>query len=137
MKGEGLNEELRRYLGKYLRRLFYRSPVRRAVFKNLPHKCIECQESFNKSDLEVEHVDPVVPTDRPVSSLEYFRRMFSLTADGELDTANLVLCCRPCHKRKSAAEMSERAKNKQGPYSPAARARRHVKKRKAKRKVRK
>jgi 5-methylcytosine-specific restriction endonuclease McrA len=129
-----VEEKVRRYFGKQLRRLFYRSPIRSEVFRTLPSRCNECQEHFDKCDLQVDHLEPVVPTDRHVGSLEYFMRMFTFNRAGQLQLENLLLLCRRCHKAKSAAEMTERARNKTGPYSEAAKARRlKKKKRKSKR----
>jgi 5-methylcytosine-specific restriction endonuclease McrA len=117
-----VDEALRRYFGKQLRRLFSRSPVKREALRTLPLVCVDCKKTHKKSDLELDHAEPVVPTDRPVGSLEYFLRMFCYDSYGEINLTNLVFRCVTCHLAKSTSEMGQRAANGQGPYSAEAKA---------------
>lgn len=113
--------QLRRYFGKQLRRLFYRSPLRRLLGSDVS-ECASCKESLTKQDADIDHIEPVVPVDREITAAEYFLRMFGYNERLELDLSNFEALCSPCHKAKSKVEMGLRAKNKMGPFSAAAKA---------------
>ena len=124
-------KKLSRYFHKQLRRFFYRSPVRSAVFARYKTAagflCLYCGQRFkDRKLLQVEHVKPAVPVDQAyVSAGERLIRMFDFQLiDGKLELSleNLVLSCETCHKGKSKGEMALRAKNKTGPYSAEAKA---------------
>lgn len=121
-----LERKLRAYLGKYLRRLYSRSPLKSAVYADRLQSggwCCYLCGGFSplKKDFEVEHVAPVVPPEAAyVSSAEYFARMFSLTEEG-VDLNNLQLSCKGCHAVKTAEEDALRKEHGTGRFSSAAR----------------
>lgn len=57
-------------------------------------------------------------------------RLFALQLDESIALENFQKLCHPCHKLKSKGEMGERARNKTGPYSEAAKAKRSAKRKK-------
>jgi hypothetical protein len=122
----GLEKKLRAYLGKYLRRLYSRSPLKTAVYSarltNGGWLCYLCGGfSRLKKDFHVEHVSPVVPPEASyIDSVEYFTRMFCLTESG-VDIDNLQLSCKGCHAVKTAEEDGIRFQNGTGRFSAAAR----------------
>jgi len=64
--------------------------------------CAKCKESFTMRDVQVDHIDPVVPVGRELQSWdEYICRLFC-------GVDNLQVLCKPCHKEKSNNENSQR-----------------------------
>lgn len=71
-------------------------------------QCKGCNQLFGRGDIFVDHVQPVVPVNISMASMTlqmYYERCFT-TAD------NLQLLCKSCHKNKTAAEATERAKHR-------------------------
>jgi hypothetical protein len=68
--------------------------------------CRGCNQLFGRNDIFVDHCSPVVPVNISMASMTlqmYYERCFT-TAD------NLQLLCKLCHKNKTSAEATERAK---------------------------
>ena len=105
-----------------LRRAFSRSDLRRnAVAKTVSQHsdpsrprvktwclCPACRKHHSKSEMQADHVVPVVPTDRPSEDMtpnEIVDRLWC-------PEANLKAICIYCHKIKSKFENKERAVNR-------------------------
>jgi hypothetical protein len=121
-----LEDKIRRYFGKHLRRFFKLSPIRTAVFEERRNghtfSCYICKgESTLKKDFQVEHIDPVVPPSAQyVTSFDYFVRMFGYS-EGSISLDNMDLVCIPCHEKKTAEEDVVRKAHGTGRFSQAAR----------------
>lgn len=107
-----------------MRRAFKRCPMYYAALNNakrieyLPTKsgalskkptawymCAECCKEFKRKEINVDHIDPVVPVAGPVPVLDVWAERLYCSED------NLqVLCAKVCHKAKTKREASERAK---------------------------
>lgn len=106
-----------------LRRVFSRSDLRRnAIERTIVRdyidlrrprvktwcKCPECRNHFAKSEMEVDHVSPVVPVTKS---------LYDMTADELVDNIwsveqNLRAMCKECHTAKTRIEARERARNR-------------------------
>lgn len=129
---DDLEERLVRYFQKQLRRFFYRSPVRGAVFARYKRAagflCLFCGKCFkSRKELHVEHVSPVIPVDKAfVPAGERFLRMFDMIiVEGVplLSLENLALSCSSCRAGKTKAETRLRAANRTGAFSERAKER--------------
>jgi 5-methylcytosine-specific restriction endonuclease McrA len=72
------------------------------------YTCAICGKAFPPSNVQVDHVDPVIPVDRAATDMswdELINRVFT-TED------NLQVICKPDHKKKSALENKERRMNR-------------------------
>ena len=70
------------------------------------YKCASCNESFVASDVQVDHINPVVSPKEGFKNWQTFiNRLYC-----EID--NLQVLCKKCHKEKTNAERKERMKNK-------------------------
>lgn len=112
---EELEDKMRSYFTKQLRRLFYRSPIRAALKKRVI-ACLSCSEELHRDDADIDHMEPVAPVDREITSFEYFCRMFDYRG-GKLSLTNFASLCKKCHKKKSHEEIALRAYHKTGPFS--------------------
>lgn len=68
-------------------------------------KCAKCGEDFPQKDVEVNHIDPVVPVEGFDSWDSVIERMFC-------EKEGLELLCKPCHKATTAEENQLRKKYK-------------------------
>lgn len=68
-------------------------------------KCAKCGEDFPQKDVEVNHIDPVVPVEGFDSWDSVIERMFC-------EKEGLELLCKPCHKETTAEENQLRKKYK-------------------------
>jgi hypothetical protein len=99
-----------------LRRVMARSPIIRFVLDRAVHPykkgvrggkqyiCRCCKEAFPANRVAVDHIEPVVPTNRSLESMDYnelVSRIFCLAN-------NLQVICDVCHKTKTKAEMELR-----------------------------
>jgi len=65
-------------------------------------------KAFKRDDIEVDHIEPVVPLDRAMeecSIQELYDRLYC-------EADNLRTLCKPCHHKVSAEQNAIRAKNK-------------------------
>jgi 5-methylcytosine-specific restriction endonuclease McrA len=70
------------------------------------YRCSSCQGSFVNTDIEVDHIHPVVDVKVGfVSWDEYIKRLYCKASE-------LQVLCKPCHKAKSAHENAARRENK-------------------------
>lgn len=68
------------------------------------YKCASCRKEFPLSDVQVDHIQPVVDTKQGfVDWNTFIERMYCTTE-------NLQVICKPCHKVKSDKERKERKK---------------------------
>jgi 5-methylcytosine-specific restriction endonuclease McrA len=77
--------------------------------KRVRFKCEECSKKFSAKNVAVDHIEPVIEIGGvPVRSNGlpdfnvYIDRLFC-------GIENLQLLCKPCHKKKTAAEAKQRA----------------------------
>lgn len=107
-----------------IRRVFSRSELRREVVESsrISHydperprvtkwsKCSQCQTPTATYQIEVDHVDPIVPVDRSLEQMswdEVINRVFC-------SKDNLTPVCRPCHAIKTKSENKARAQFRKG-----------------------
>ena len=115
------NPKERNLLKGAMRRLFGRSDLRRKViddnivkgYKDPKRKavkfwvkCAECGEMEAKSNVQVDHKEPLVPLNSSLEEMTWDEVVDRLWCD----INNLQLLCKPCHKLKSLTEMKERRK---------------------------
>jgi hypothetical protein len=75
------------------------------------YKCYLCEKSFERDQVVVDHVQPVVEPKKGFTTWDQFiERLFC-------DASNLKACCSPCHKIKTQKEEEERKKYGTGRYS--------------------
>jgi len=68
------------------------------------YKCNTCMNMFSQKDINVDHINPVVPLDKSINDMtlgEYYRGCF---------TDVLQVLCKPCHKLKTKEEGNMRSK---------------------------
>lgn len=65
--------------------------------------CEECGGAFPRTLVQVDHINPVVPTSGWVSWDSYIERLFC-------SATGLAVLCKPCHKLKTQSENQERRK---------------------------
>jgi hypothetical protein len=68
------------------------------------YRCAICQNIFPTSQVQVDHIDPVIPVTGFTSWDDVVERMFS-------EKEGYQVLCLPCHKVKSKKENEERRKN--------------------------
>lgn len=123
MKNPRVTNKERGLLKGAIRRVFGRSDLRRSVidsavingYKDPKRKavkfwvkCTSCGKMEAKSNVQVDHVDPVIPINSSFDEMtldEVVNRMWC-------DLKNLAIVCKPCHTLKSKAETKERARIK-------------------------
>lgn len=103
-----------------IRRVFSRSELRRSIItaSQISHfdperprvkkwgRCTVCKQPTALYQLEVDHLDPIIPVNKTLEDLtwdEVVARVFC-------DPNNLDTKCKPCHYKKSKLENQERAK---------------------------
>jgi len=65
--------------------------------------CSKCGLAFPMRDVQVDHIEPVVPLERPIKDWnEYIDRLYC-------DLSNLQVLCKPCHQIKCNREKEIRA----------------------------
>ena len=117
------NAKERGLLKGAIRRIFSRSDLRRSVIENAivkgyhdPKrkavkfwvKCTACGKMEAKSNVQVDHHIPVIPTDRSLEEMtwdEVIERQWC-------EASNLKICCKPCHQAKTKIENKERRRIK-------------------------
>jgi 5-methylcytosine-specific restriction endonuclease McrA len=84
----------------------YKDPKRKAV--KFWVKCETCGKMEAKSNVQVDHRQPVVPVDRSFEDMnidEVVNRMWC-------EEKNLAIVCKPCHNSKTKEENKERRRLK-------------------------
>lgn len=102
----------------HLRRLHSRSPTVREVLNESVHPlikgprggkryiCKSCGQAYGAKDVQVDHIDPVVPLNVHVKDMFYQEIIDRMFCEKE----NLQVLCKPCHKIKTNKERKERLK---------------------------
>lgn len=67
----------------------------------LHYKCAMCNKQFPQTDIQVDHIDPVVAVTGFVDWNTFISRLFC-------KESNLQVLCKPCHSKKSKEETSMR-----------------------------
>jgi hypothetical protein len=69
-------------------------------------KCAQCQGEFKKSEVQKDHISPVVSTDGEKNDMNtYIETLFC-------EPENIQILCKPCHLTKSAVEQQLRKENR-------------------------
>jgi 5-methylcytosine-specific restriction endonuclease McrA len=66
------------------------------------YKCNACKKAFPTSEVQVDHIEPVVGPEGFIDWNTYVNRMFC-------PKENFQVVCKPCHKKKTLKETKERA----------------------------
>lgn len=80
----------------------YKDPKRKAV--KFWVKCEECKKMEAKSNVQVDHKDPLIPIHSSLEEMDWDELINRLWCKEE----NLSILCRPCHFSKTKAENKER-----------------------------
>lgn len=105
-----------------IRRAFARSELRKSVLQDAKvahtdltrprvktwYRCEECNGRFAQHQLEVDHRDPVIPTNKTLEDMTWEE----LVDRTWCDRINLQVLCDPCHDKKTALERDERKQHK-------------------------
>lgn len=67
--------------------------------------CAVCGGQFKKTETQVDHIEPTVPTKEVSDWNMFFERL-------EVSDDKLQVLCKPCHQEKTLAENAERRKQK-------------------------
>jgi 5-methylcytosine-specific restriction endonuclease McrA len=127
--GISIREDPKRFnflLGAW-KRLFSRSPERKSVLlatritkprynkdgtrakkDQVFYTCKSCGDLIKSTEVQVDHIEPVIPVDKAAIDLtweEIETRLFC-------DKSNLQVLCKKCHKEKSNMENKTRRENK-------------------------
>lgn len=86
----------------------YKDPKRKAV--KFWVKCESCGKMEAKSNVQVDHVIPLVPIDRSAEDMS----MDELVDRAWCEESNLKPLCKPCHHTKTGLENKERRAFKKG-----------------------
>lgn len=103
---------LKGFIIALLRRGSYRWPIRTQAMKLArvsrgQYKCNHCKGTFNRKDIQVDHVNPVVdPIEGFTDWNDYIKRMFPENVEC------FQILCKECHNIKTLIEKEIRKKNK-------------------------
>lgn len=83
-----------------------RSKVRSAArIERGKYKCAKCGKIFGHTEIQVDHIVPVVPYSGWKGYSSYINNLFC-------SASNLQVLCRTCHKKKTASEKLKRSTKK-------------------------
>lgn len=116
------NPKERNLIKGAIRRVFSRSDLRKKALQKsvVSHydetrkrvtkwsKCPDCQQFTPTYQMEVDHVEPIIGLDESLEDLTWDVIVDRIWCSED----NLRAICKPCHKRKTKLENSERRKNK-------------------------
>jgi len=103
-----------------VRQLFTRSAICREVLDSSIHAtvrgvrggkqyvCNVCRNTFSQKDIQVDHINPVIPIGKCIDDLDYNELVENIFCD----ISNLQVLCKPCHKIKTAKERKLRKDGK-------------------------
>jgi hypothetical protein len=95
------------YVNKAMRRIWGWYPVRKAVkdaaqVRKGKYQCADCREVFARWDVQVDHIQPVIPvTGFDGDWNAYINRLFC-------DASGLRVLCVPCHSLYTVSQNSQR-----------------------------
>lgn len=69
------------------------------------YRCAACRQEFTSKDVQVDHIDPVVPLTGFTTWDSFIERLFC-------SAKHLQVLCTTCHKRKTKEEAAERKQHK-------------------------
>jgi 5-methylcytosine-specific restriction endonuclease McrA len=105
-----------------LKRCFSRSAIKKEVLASAKcprkkgprggarYRCVKCKKDFGVTGVQVDHIEPVIPVDRPAKEMSWDEIISRLFCDPE----NLQVLCKACHKRKSSRENKDRKAYRKG-----------------------
>lgn len=105
-----------------IRRAFVRSALRRSILDDAKishsdalrprvktwYRCEICNGKFAQYELEVDHISPVVPTDKTLEEMSWD----DLIDRTWCDRMGLQVLCEECHDKKTAEERKQRKEAK-------------------------
>lgn len=106
--------DLKSFVINTLRRSFYKYPSRKEALKKSrvargQYKCAMCEELFKPKEIQVDHIDSVIPTEGfPDNKFDwniYIDRLFC-------NEQGLQILCKQCHKDKTYLENELRREHK-------------------------
>src|SRR5574343_678369 len=94
--------DIKAFVIKVLRRVFYQYPPRKEVLKNArqargKYECNICKNIFGPKEIEVDHIEPVIEISGFIDWNTYISRLFC-------SQSGLQVVCKPCHREKSNEE---------------------------------
>ena len=101
---------MKKYITNALNKVWNWYPPRRDA-KDYAEKngCASCGANVLRSQIDVDHIEPKVPTDYKLSQPIYWTVLISRWF---CEASNLQGLCKPCHKKKTNAENAARRKLK-------------------------
>ena len=105
-----------------IRRAFSRSELRRSVLQDAKishtdpsrprvktwYACAKCSRPFAQHELEVDHIEPIIPVDTALEHMSWD----TLVNNTWCDKKKLQVLCESCHDAKSAIERAQRKEHK-------------------------
>jgi hypothetical protein len=92
---------VRDFLSKYRREQeWFKKDNTKAKKPKVFYKCFKCQQEFNSNNVQVDHIEPVVPVNIPAKHLS----MNTLIDRLFCDESNLQILCKEHHNEKSKLE---------------------------------
>jgi hypothetical protein len=92
---------VREFLSRYRREQeWFKKDNTKAKKPKVFYKCFKCQQEFNSNNVQVDHIEPVIPVNIPAKHLSInvlIDRLFC-------DESNLQILCKEHHKEKSKLE---------------------------------
>ena len=102
-----LRAGMRRWPPKYeaLKAAFTEKKTNKVSNRQARHyKCAKCKEDFASTNVQVDHVKPIVdPKKGFVSWDDFIKRLF-------VEIKGLQVLCKPCHKEKTQQERAKRTR---------------------------
>ncbi len=123
MKNPRISKREQSLIKGALRRVFGRSDLRQSIIKKniltgyhdpkrkrvkFWVKCEECGGWEAKSNVQVDHIEPIIPIDKSFEEMTLDDVVNRLWCEESM----LQLLCKPCHKMKTKAENKERRRLK-------------------------
>lgn len=98
--------EFQKFLGRQLRKISYmwaprNEALRAAKVSWGKYKCAECKEIYQRKEVAIDHIEPVIATSGFENWDVYISRLFC-------PIENFQVLCKPCHKIKTTEENAER-----------------------------
>lgn len=100
------------FLMRFLRKASYMWPARNEALRDAKvswgrYKCAECHEIYQKKDIDIDHVNPVIDVKGFDSWDNVIARLFC-------EREGFQILCKPCHKIKTKDETDLRVEYRKG-----------------------